>query len=389
MFRPAGLVATALIVAAAPSFAHAWTKSYVVEWAELAMRYGGPESGAQDAAGADCPNGANPEMDWQTLLTTPYRPAEEVREIVSPDYRYEGQQAFYRHLAFRGPHKDNVYENPTAVDEGPLPQVASPIAEGFNLDGDAKTGFVGLDGERGVDNAFYKVSGCVLAFRGKARQAYGSERINEAMRAGRWTTVVVLSGEGAPLSDGEITVGVYHSTDRLVKDAGGGIAADYTFRIDPNPEFQSVFKASLKGGVVETNDPILFRTHDVSLGERKVRLDLYRAKVRWEIKSDGSMSGLVGGYREWFEHYRDIASGYRDLGDAARAGPRENLGRYSLPSWYQAMRKAADGLPDPKTGKNLGISTVYRFNMLPAFAVTPDAGEPVKVATTFEEMAAK
>jgi len=385
MSRIAALLVLACATTALPGVGHAWTKSFLVEWAELAHYYGGSEAGGEDAPGTDCPRGTNPEMDWQKVLTTPYRSAKEVETIRSPEYRNTAQQVFYRHLAFRGPNKENVYENPTAVNETPLLQVEGKLAEGFNLDGDAATGFTGVDGTMGVDNAFYKATGCIIAYRGKARKSYSQQTANESMRMGSWSTVVVMSGSGDPMNDDDVTIGIYNSKDRMVKDAGGLIAADYTFRIDPDPEYQTVFKATIKDGVVEAQKPIFLRTHDITLNDRINQMKLYRTRIRWELKPDGTMTGLVGGYREWFTVWRDIAGGYRPNGDPTRGGPRENLGRFSIPTWYVALRDAADGLPDPKTGKNLGISVAYRFHMLPAFVVAPGADQSVEVARIYSK----
>jgi hypothetical protein len=366
------LVATSMLAAPAPALA--WTKSYVVEWMERAFYYGGPENGNAETKGPDCPTGINPEMDWQKLLTKDYRSAEEVSKIRHPEYRAPGQQAFYRHLGFRGPNKENVYENPTAGGDPGFVEVTGKVGEGFDLDNNPATGFTSPTGEKGVDNGFYKASGCVWRWRGMTRLGGDALIHNEAMRDGRWTTVVVLSGEGAdPMNDSDVTIGLYSSKDIMTKDAAGKIAADYTFRVDPNPDYQTVFKAKITDGVVETQGPTFIRMHDVTPSNVYAKLKLYQGRIKWRMHPDGSMTGLVGGYREWFSHYVDQAAGFRAYGDAASAAVRENLGHIDLAAWYHALRRNADGLPDPKTGENRGISTAYRVMMVPAFVVTPDA----------------
>jgi len=379
------LCATAAVAILAPGAALAWTKSFVVEWMEPAFLYGGPaENGAPDSKGADCPNGINPEMDWQKLLTKSYRSSEEVSEIRHPEYRAGGQQAFYRHLGFRGPNRENVYENPTAGGDPGFIEVTGKTAEGFDLDGDPKTGFTGVDGTPGVDNAYYKVSGCTWRWRAAHRKGVDSIAFNENMRMGGWSTLVVLSGDGTdPMNDADVTVGIYNTTDRMVKDAVGEIAPNYTFRIDPNPKFQSVFKAKVTNGVVETTAPTFIRTHDFTNSRTYNGLELYRGKAKWTMNPDGTMAGLIGGYRDWFAAYEVNATGMRPFGDTASTGVRENLGHVDLAAWYFSLRRNADGLPDPRTGVNRGISSAYRMHMLPAFVVTPSADQYVAKAQIF------
>ena len=47
----------------------------------------------------------------------------------------------------------------------------------------------------------------------------------------------------------------------------------------------------------------------------------------------------------------------------------------NLPAMYWALRKSADGSPDPKTGENTTISSAYRVAAVPAFLVTKDQNE--------------
>jgi hypothetical protein len=49
-------------------------------------------------------------------------------------------------------------------------------------------------------------------------------------------------------------------------------------------------------------------------------------------------------------------------------GVREREDHVAL---YFALKRNADGMPDPKTGQNMGISTAYRINAASAFVVDP------------------
>jgi len=360
----------------------AWTKSYIVEWVEPALYYGAPEGGGAKTPGTDCPTGSNPRMDWvKELAAYGLRDTARLEEINSAEYP---RNLFKTHFGFRGPNKDNVYENPTVVPDAGLVEVTGKLAEGFDLDGNPNTGFTGLDGTPGVDNAFYKTSGCILRFRGPQRRGAGIMFNNEAMQNGKWQTVVVMSGNGAdPMNDADVTIGMYATSDKMVKDAGGKIAADYTFRIDPDPKFQSVFKAKITGGVVEQQKPFFFRTHDATMAEHYNTLSLYQTRLKWQVNADGSVGGLVGGYRDWYDTYMETAAGNQQYGNSIDASTREDLGHMNLSAWYYALRRNADGLPHPKTGKMRGISTVYRFSMTPAYVVSPNTNEAVRVARVY------
>jgi hypothetical protein len=54
------------------------------------------------------------------------------------------------------------------------------------------------------------------------------------------------------LNDANAKLGVYLSKDKTVKDANGAIASDYSFRIDPKDEFQTVADVKITNGVIET-----------------------------------------------------------------------------------------------------------------------------------------
>ena len=89
------------------------------------------------------------------------------------------------------------------------------------------------------------------------------------------------------------------------------------------------------------------------------------------MDKDGGLSGLVGGYRDW----RDIYN--KDTFNVPSGGAtRETYYHQNQISMYYALKRNADAMPDPKTGRNTAISAAYRFTAKPAFVVDP----PVPVA---------
>jgi len=385
MRTAATALALALVATTAPVPAFAWTKSYVVSWFELAFRYGGPGDGMADTPGTDCPQLT--EIVWEKELATPYRTPEYLALQFSPEHPLTERLTS---RAFRGPHRENVYENPTIQPDPGFAEVKGQIAEGFDLDGDPTTGFIGVNGEKGVDNAFYKTSGCIRRWRGLPRTSSTGNFHNDGMRNGMYTILFVVSGQGDdPMNDDKVTVGVYNSSDQIVKDAASLVAHDYTFRVNPDPAFQTAFEASIKNGVLESKAPMLLRTHDHMQGRYdRPWLELHQARVRMTFNEDGTARALIGGYRDWFEHFRTVMGDGGVIQGAGHGSVQgataEGIGRFNAIGWYHALRRNADGLKDPVTGQNRGISTAYRYDLLPAFVVSPKGDAPVSVAQVFD-----
>jgi len=357
----------------APASAMAWTRAYVADWIEPAFYYGGPANGGAASVGADCPAGLQ-KMDWDKLLITGYRDTGRVAEVRNAEYSRPG---FLSHLGFRGPHKENLYENPTAIPDPGLKEVEGKIAEGLDLDGNAANGFTGTNGETGVDNAFYKVAGCLNLLRGRAKDGFAQKVANESMRNGATTVIMIMSGEGDPMNDDNVQVGVFTSKDRIVKDANSGVVSDYSFNLDRDGP-STLFKARIKNGVIENIDrPTLKIDYSWRKGNPRVKpVELFESKIRLNVQPDGALQGVVGGYRPFIEHFLEVS-----LGETIDSAITENLGHVDLSGYYYSLRRNADGLKDPATGKNTGISTWFNMNWTPAFVIDPRDGKQISVAS--------
>jgi hypothetical protein len=350
-------VATAL---AGPALA-AWTKTYVVEWNEPAMYYGAT-SGVIDP-GSDCPKGTNPEIDWIKVLMDAGYTREEAQWLRNPANPTRSPIHGQNQMAFRGKDRANVYTNPTSTPDPGLVGVSGAIAEGLNLDGDAKTGFTSPSGEKGIDNNFYKALGCWKTYRGPPRLSSGALTFNDSMRNGSWTTVIVVSGKGAdPMNDRNVKVGFYVSDDKMVKDGNGNIARDYSFRIKPHAKYEGIVLArSVDGRIIST------RPADIMLRNPGYDrdLELLRAQIDLTIQPDGGLKGYVGGYRPWEAIYRGWVN--------ARGPVIEALTWVQLPAVYYALKRNADYSPTGSKGEKTHISYALRVSAIPAYVLTPDA----------------
>lgn len=345
-----------------------WHRSYLVEWYEPAFYYGADHG--ESVPGTDCPNGTNPELDWRKVLKTAYRTEEDMKKIMDPELRMRTRMA-----GIRGPNKENVYKEPWVVPDPGMVGVTGDIAYGFDLDGNAKNGFKSVDGKiAGIDNQYYKVAGCWMSWRGPTKHSHHAKYVNDGMRDGVYSVVVVISGEGDdPANDDNVTVGFYLSKDRMIKDALGGIAKDYTFRINPDPRFQSVIKAkTVNNQLVSTEQKDLKLRNVETAPFFPPQLYLHNAKIRIDNTEEG-VTAWLGGYRSIDDYYK---------GWAASGAIHELVTHINLVGYWYSLRRNADFLPDDD-GQNQAISTAYRMFLIPAIVVSPMAEEQVTKAVIF------
>jgi hypothetical protein len=270
-------------------------------------------------------------------------------------------------MQHRGFRRDiDTYINPFTAPDAGMQQVTGRIAEGFDLDGKTNTGgFTGPGGERGIDNAFYRAWGCIMSYRGTPYHAYLSQRANDKMLDGLYTFVIRVSGNADPMNDDHVTVELAYSPDHVVKDPMGNVVRDVSFRIVKTEQYTRL-KGRIRNGVLETEQADVhipaFSWGETSRGDALFQ----KGRVRLVMNGDGGLSGLVGGYRDW----RDVYG--RDTFNVPSGGAtRETYYHENQISMYYALKRNADGVPDPKTGRNTAISAAYRFTARPAFVVEP------------------
>jgi hypothetical protein len=255
--------------------------------------------------------------------------------------------------------------------------VVSRISDGFDLDGNQKTGgFVSPEGVRGVDNALYRAWGCDAPFRNPASGTLDL-RENTQMQEGLYTVVIRISGNQDPMNDNDATVEIGYSPDKIVRDARANVASDYSYRIVKSEQYTKL-KAKIRNGVVETEQ--VDRLHVPRIGwfpDQMGDADFHKGRLSLKIDADGkAASGFVGGYRNWL----DLLAENTFAQTGAEQGIRDHEDAVAL---YYALKRNADGLPDPKTGRNTGISMAYRIKAVPAHVV--DSAKPAEVRRLKED----
>jgi hypothetical protein len=366
----------------APAAAAPWVKGFVVGNYEYAFRYGGRADfsrGAEIEPGVDCPHGSSTHFanDAQTKIAVArqkWRSQQEIDWIAKPpgldEVRAPVLTRFWiwnRAIAYRGYKKEiETYVNPWATDDPGQPQVTSRIGDGFNLDGKVKAAdFVSPDGEKGIDNNLYRAWGCDAPWRGNGNATLDL-RANDKMQDGLYTMVIRISGNQDPMNDSDATMEIGYSPDRIVKDARGGIAVDYSYRILQSAQYTKL-KAKIKNGVVETEQVEHLHTPRIAwFYDQTGDTNFTKGKIKLNLSADGlSGAGLIGGYRNW----RDLYTENTFAQDGGQQGIREHEDHVAL---YYALRRNADGQFNPKTGKYDGISSVYRIKFSSAYVVDPD-----------------
>lgn len=345
----------------APSSRKTKTRAFVVTWIA-------PNS---DSTEQQCPvmNAKPTEADVYRFLS----PEEEAKEKAKNGEKgvTAGGQS-----ELRGPHKLNAVLLPGIV---PDPGFAGPkttVADGVDLDHNDGTGrppagvckhmnYIAPDGRTGIDNQYYAVSACIPGLRGK--QGYRNQTTNARRADGNTTTLVEISNIHDEKNDGHVEVAIIYSRDKPIRDTSGKYVPNYTFRPTDNPNF-TLYNVRLRGRIrngVITTEPV--RDFELNLGQDPL-LKLTNAQMRFEIQPDGSLKGVLAGYRDWHEIVSTSASGYS-----------EGLFGYQVPGLYNALRRNADGMKDPVTGECNGISVAYEIDAAPAF-LTADAPVATKVA---------
>jgi hypothetical protein len=315
-----------------------------------------------------CPTGPALKLEEAYLATLPK--AERTR-LLKPENTAE-REAKWKAFGF-GPNGTNVCTHPDMFPDRPLNKtVQSPRAWGLDLDGgdtsdtcDHKE-FVTPTGQRGIDNQEYRAMGCTLEWRGVDGIANDQEvGMKQFHASGEWTQVLLLRGVDSLENDDDVEVIYANTPDRPVIDAKGKWLRGISFNVsDKFPRYRNVLKGRIRNGVL-TTDP-----NDIKLtytwgqgGQRDLRgirskFDFRKGRLRLEFQPDGSLTGMLGGYRPLFDNVISPA-----LGGAGSV----IVAKIDCAAALKTLQANADGLKNPKTGKCEGVSAAYRISAVPAF----------------------
>src|SRR5688500_10060054 len=208
-------------------------------------------------------------------------------------------------MAYRGPGELNATMLPgTVADPGHIEPQAD-VVPGLNLDGDDGTGklprgirkhrnFVAPWGEKGIDNQMFLIEGCVEGWR---RNGFLPMISNDMRHSGELSILIRVSGIDDEKNDDDVAVDFLYSRDAMRRvGAAKVLLSDYTYRISDNinetHDFAR-FQGKIVNGVVVTEPIDKLNVHY----SNSSAWTLYKPRMRLEFKPDGSMKGILGGYR--------------------------------------------------------------------------------------------
>jgi hypothetical protein len=241
------------------------------------------------------------------------------------------------------------YHPTTAPDELPFLEGEGSVAPGLDLDGvTGPEDFSGPDGTRGVDNQMHRVLGCIANYRapdGPIR-FFEDEMI---LRENYNRLIVQLHGVDSLHDDPEVEVMIFRGRDKALVDAGGLKALPGgTQRIDTRwgTRYVRRTRGRIAQGVLTTEPVDLLFPWDAFY----MPTDQFMWGARLHLAlTPAAAEGLIAGYTDietWYLHMlRNWSAHY------------QSYGKSSGPSIYKAMRRLADGVPDPATGANRAISS--------------------------------
>ena len=363
---------SAAVMAASLAFAgHAWAgeaKGYAITWFQPAM-YTGDD---------DCPDGLNKSPDFKAVFAGEGKTTEEIKNLID----HPNSKEFADAVEKRGPHGEDVCADPASVPDPGHKTLQGKTAIGFNLDGKtdssgapapntcAHAKFVSPDGTPGIDNQYYRALGCMVALRGKrGHDGFVYAYIMERMKAeGLRTYLVEIKGMDDPKDNKDVEVGIYLGTDSLVLDAKGEVRRDTTQRISKDPRWHNVVHGTMKDGVITTD------VFDLNLLGDPIWIPEFhfrQARMRLEVQPDGGIKGTLGGYE-------DLQTLYYNTSKSGILFETTNAA--TCPGVYYALKRMADGYPDPKTGECTALSIAFNIEAIPAF-VLHQPGDTTKTKT--------
>ena len=179
--------------------------------------------------------------------------------------------------------------------------------------------------------------------------------------------LIELNGVTSLKNSDHVVVMVYRGLDRLSTDGGGTeVLPGGTQRIDIRwgAKFIQRLEGKIVNGVLITEPTELaFPWSVFGLAADEY---LRGARLRLEI-SPTKAQGLIGGYA-------DIETWYLQL-MKSQSTHCQSYGQLASMSLYKAMRRLADGYPDPKTGDNTAISSALRATFTQVYILPESKAE--------------
>lgn len=311
---------------------------------------------ATHADPANCPQGGNGgvvDLKMRVLMDLGHSREQAAAIIANNGRDAQGNYVDVRKRGTIDGQTVDVQAFPLSVPDPQIRVVQGSQAYGFNLDGKVKDDdFIDpASGQRGIDNQLWRVLGCFEMYDVRRPVIPYSEGIAwdtalDSMPA--W--LMWISGDDLD-RDGEVTVTFERSLNTAMRDASSSVLAASSYTVDPDPRSHSTFKGRIEKGVLSI-EPGEFYMQGESQFYAVLRFT--HTQLRLQLREDGSLSGLIGGYQPWLDYFHYLAI------------RGEETGQVDIPGVYYAMQRLADADPDA-SGRNRAISAAYYIEAVPAF----------------------
>jgi hypothetical protein len=318
-----------------------------------------------------CPHGLAPRLKDEFLATL--RPEEAARLRLKANEKEFTER--WHAMAFGPTNETNICSQPDLFSRLPFPGVESktgwgldlnPKAGGSDPEGCAHDEFQTPTGEQGIDNQEYRAMGCTLEWRGV--DGVGGD-IQSGLRqfhaSGEWTQVLLLRGVTSFVKADNVEVIYANTPDRPLLDSKGHFLPGMSFSVsDKPPRHRNVLHGRIRNGVLTTDPAEIELTETWGQGgARDIRgnrssYHYFKGRMKLEFQPDGTLKGLVGGYRPLMDVIISPALG--GAGSALVAG-------IDCAAELATLKKYADGMRDPQSGQCHGISSAMRLSAVPAF----------------------
>ncbi|NQX88477.1 MAG: hypothetical protein HRT77_07415 [Halioglobus sp.] len=274
---------------------------------------------------------------------------------------------------------EDACQNPSVMpDPGHILFEGNAAVAGIDLDGEnssANTGgqcahddFVSADGVAGIDNQHYRLMGCVKGFRPDGLFDRLFDTKNSILENGYSPLLELTLVEGTA-DNGRVEARLFTSAGPVTKDANNNVVPDMSQLVHEDTLYHSdPFPGQIKDGIF-TAGPV-----DAKLRFKVQAIDNHYyfkdLQIRAEMLPNGGMKGVLAGYwdiENTFDFLTEVYIGPIHLGRAAA----NNIG-YMCSGVYHALPRVADGHPDPETGNCTSMSTVIKFEAVPAFVIMPE-----------------
>ena len=266
-----------------------------------------------------------------------------------------------------------VWMPDTKPDEFPFHEATGKYALGMDLDGKSTPeDFESDDGRKGIDNQLFRVVGCVRNYRQEGELGIITTKWRAQKAFNRIS--IELTGVDNLLNDREVTVSYYRTLDTMLAGPTGKFLPGGSQRVDERfgKRFMASAKAHIVDGILETEPSEAVLVPEDGMGDPAINI-FRSARLRLKLTPETAEGVLAG--------FLDVEQWYYAM-NTAWATHHAAYGQASAASIYKALRRLADGYPDPKTGQNTAISGAMDIKLVQAYVIHPQADDQASVSTT-------